>query len=172
MIRYSFKAFLVGVLLSFTSVVFAQQKITVLDETSGFPIHDVQVSIIFSDSNFIKGNTKVEVLAKVEKNKIDKYFFSEGFFNFKDKSHLAKETKIKTHKDVFGNINNDPRIYGTSSLGNPKKTIVNNAIFTSCKLNDDCPPWSIEAEKITHDKVKKDMIYKNAILKIYDFPVL
>ena len=58
MIRYSFKAFLVGVLLSFTSVVFAQQKITVLDETSGFPIHDVQVSIIFSDSNFIKGNTK------------------------------------------------------------------------------------------------------------------
>ena len=58
MIRYSFKAFLVGVLLSFTSVVFAQQKITVLDETSGFPIHDVQVSIIFTDSNFIKGNTK------------------------------------------------------------------------------------------------------------------
>ena len=58
MIRYSFKAFLVGVLLSFTSVIFAQQKITVLDETSGFPIHDVQVSIIFTDSNFIKRNTK------------------------------------------------------------------------------------------------------------------
>jgi LPS-assembly protein len=34
------------------------------------------------------------------------------------------------------------------------------------------PPWSIKAEKITHDKIKKDMIYKNAILKIYDVPVL
>ena len=48
------------------------------------------------------------------------------------------------------------------------KLVVNNAIFTSCKLNDNCPPWSIKAEKITHDKIKKDMIYKNAILKIYD----
>ena len=70
MIRYSFKAFLVGVLLSFTSVIFAQQKITVLDETSGFPIHDVQVSIIFTDSNFIKRN------AKQDKNTIgvEQYF--------------------------------------------------------------------------------------------------
>ena len=48
----------------------------------------------------------------------------------------------------------------------------NNAIFTSCKFNDDCPPWSLKAEKITHDKIKKDMIYKNAILKVYDVPVL
>jgi LPS-assembly protein len=50
--------------------------------------------------------------------------------------------------------------------------VINNGIFTSCKLNDNCPPWSIKAEKITHDKIKKDMIYKNAILKIYDVPVL
>jgi LPS-assembly protein len=72
---------------------------------------------------------------------------------------------------VFGDKNQDPRIYGTSSLSDENKTVVNNAIFTSCKLNDDCPPWSIKAEKITHDKIKKDMIYKNAILKIYDVPV-
>ena len=100
------------------------------------------------------------------------FFFSEGFFNFKDKNHLAKETKIKIHKDVFGDENQDPRIYGSSSLSDQKKTVINNAIFTSCKLNDDCPPWSIKADKITHDKIKKDMIYKNAILKIYDVPVL
>ena len=68
--------------------------------------------------------------------------------------------------------NQDPRIYGSSSLSDQNKTVVNNAIFTSCKLNDNCPPWSIKAEKITHDKIKKDMIYKNAILKIYDVPVL
>ena len=119
----------------------------------------------------LKGK-EVEVLAKVEENKIDQYYFSEGFFNFKDKSHLAKETKIKTHKDVFGDKNQDPRIYGSSSLSNQNKTVVNNAIFTSCKLNDNCPPWSIKAEKITHDKINKDMIYKNAILRVYDVPVL
>ena len=57
-------------------------------------------------------------------------------------------------------------------LSDQSKTVFNNAIFTSCKFNDDCPPWSIKAEKITHDKIKKDMIYKNAILKVYDVPVL
>src|SRR6056300_1211656 len=119
----------------------------------------------------LKGK-EVQVLAKVEENKIDQYFFSEGFFNFKDKSHLAKETKVKIHKDVFGDQNQDPRLYGSSSFSNKDKTVVNNGIFTSCKLNDDCPPWSIKAEKITHDKIKKDMIYRNAILKIYDVPIL
>jgi len=123
------------------------------------------------NKELLKGQ-EVEILAKVDENKIDQYFFSEGFFNFKDKSHLAKETKIKTHKDVFGDKDQDPRIYGSSSFSDQNKTVVNNAIFTSCKLNDDCPPWSIKAEKITHDKIKKDMIYKNAILKIYDVPVL
>jgi len=123
------------------------------------------------NKELLKGQ-EVEILAKVDENKIDQYFFSEGFFNFKDKSHLAKETKIKTHKDVFGDKDQDPRIYGSSSFSDQNKTVVNSAIFTSCKLNDDCPPWSIKAEKITHDKIKKDMIYKNAILKIYDVPVL
>ncbi len=114
----------------------------------------------------------VNVLAKVKGNKIDQYFFSEGFFNFKDKSHIAKETKIKIHKDVFGDENNDPRLYGSTSFSNENKTVINNGIFTSCKINDDCPPWSIKAERITHDKVQQNMIYKNAILKIYDIPVL
>jgi LPS-assembly protein len=123
------------------------------------------------DKELLKGKD-VQILAKVDENKIDKYFFSEGFFNFKDKSHLAKETKIKTHKDVFGDTNQDPRIYGSSSFSDQNKTVVNNGIFTSCKLNDNCPPWSIKAEKITHDKINKDMIYKNAVLKIYDFPIL
>src|SRR5210317_2164098 len=119
----------------------------------------------------LKGK-EVQVLAKVEENKIDQYFISEGFFNFKEKSHLAKETKIKTHKDVFGDKNQDPRMYGSSSFSDQNRTVVNNGIFTSCKLNDNCPPWSIKAEKITHDKIKKNMIYENAILKIYDVPVL
>ena len=135
------------------------------------------------NTEVLKGK-KVEVLAKVEENKNDQYFFSEGFFNFKNKSHLAKETKIKIHKSVFENEMlkleidpklygyQDPRVYGSSSYSDPEKTVINNGVFTSCKLNDDCPPWSIKAEKITHDKIKKDMIYKNAILKVYDIPVL
>ncbi|MDA9878279.1 organic solvent tolerance protein [Candidatus Pelagibacter sp.] len=147
----------------------SQTKSSVVDDSGNiYKLKNFSYNI---NNELLKGK-EVEILAKVEKNKIDRYFFSEGFFNFKDKSHLAKETKIKTHKDVFGDKDQDPRIYGSSSFSNQNKTVVNNAIFTSCKLNDDCPPWSIKAEKITHDKIKKDMIYKNAILKIYDVPVL
>ena len=50
----SFNAFLVGVLLCFSFTVFAQQKITVLDETSGFPILDAQVTITYIDSSLSK----------------------------------------------------------------------------------------------------------------------
>src|SRR6056300_1575063 len=147
----------------------SQKESSVEDESGN--IYKVKNFNYNIDKEVLKGK-EVQVLAKVDGNKIDQYFFSEGFFNFKDKSHLAKETKIKTHKDVFGDINQDPRIYGSSSFSDQKETVISNGIFTSCKLNDNCPPWSIKAEKITHDKIKKDMLYKNAILKIYDVPVL
>ena len=32
--------------------------------------------------------------------------------------------------------------------------------------------WVIEAKKIKHDKNKKQLIYDNALLKIYNFPVV
>jgi LPS-assembly protein len=148
---------------------FSQKKTSVEDDNGNIYKLD---SFWYNINEELLQGKKVKVFAKVDENKTDQYFFSEGFFNFKDKSHIAKETKINTHKEVFGDKNQDPRIYGSSSSGDENKTVINNAIFTSCKLNDDCPPWSIKAEKITHDKIKKDMIYKNAILKIYDVPVL
>ena len=33
-------------------------------------------------------------------------------------------------------------------------TIVNKGVFTSCKKNDNCPPWAISAKVIKHDKTK------------------
>ena len=35
-----------------------------------------------------------------------------------------------------------------------------------------CPPWSIQADEIFHDKKRQTINYKNAKLKIYDVPVL
>jgi LPS-assembly protein len=148
---------------------FSQEKSLVDDDNGN--IYKLENFTYNTEKEILKGKN-IEILAKVDDEKIDKYFFSEGFFNFKNKSHLAKQTKIKSHKNVFGDVNQDPRIYGSSSFSDQKKTVVNNAIFTSCKINDNCPPWSIKADEIIHDKIKKDMIYKNAILKIYDVPVL
>ena len=134
---------------------------------------------IYETSNFLYEISKkilkaknVNLTTQIDANKKDNYFFSEGFFDFENKKFLSKETKINVHKNIFLNSEQDPRLYGSSAIGNKQKTIVNNGIFTSCKINDNCPPWSIQSEKITHDKIKKDLIYKNAILKIYDVPIL
>ncbi len=152
-----------------TEKIFSQNKSTLEDDNGNF--YKLDNFFYHIDKELLKGE-RVEVLAKVDESKTDKYFFSEGFFNFKEKSHIAKETKINVHKDIFNDKDNDPRLYGSSSYSDEKKTVVKNGLFTSCKINDNCPPWSIKAEKIIHDKINQDMIYKNAILKIYDFPVL
>ena len=75
------------------------------------------------------------------------------------------------HKDIFGSDQNDPRLYGVSSSTKDSITKVNKGIFTSCKKTDKCPPWSISAEEIIHNKNKKVLTYKNALLKIYKLPI-
>ena len=103
----------------------------------------------------------------------NKLFFRNGFFNLETKEFKASDTKVTLYPDLFGNQDNNPRIYGISSNSENGVTSLNKAVFTSCKIDEDnCPPWSINAQKIKHDKNKKQLIYDNATLKIYDFPVL
>ena len=63
-------------------------------------------------------------------------------------------------KDIsldFNNLaeNNDPRIKGKTVKSDKDKTIIEKGVFTTCKKNDDCPPWEFLASKITNDKKKK-----------------
>ncbi len=103
----------------------------------------------------------------------DKLFFKNGFFNLETKEFVASDTKVTLHPDLFDNQQNNPRIYGVSSSSINGVTSLKKAVFTSCKIRDDnCPPWSINAEEIKHDKNKKQLIYDNAILKVYDIPIL
>ena len=123
------------------------------------------------NEEIIKGE-KFLIITNYNLPKSDKFFLEDGIINLKDKKFIAKDTKIKLHKDIFDNTENDPRIEGVSSKGDENITIINKGIFTSCKKNDTCPPWSIQSDIIKHDKIKKTLNYKNAVLKIYDFPVL
>ncbi len=102
----------------------------------------------------------------------DKFFFKNAMINLKSREFIAKDTDIRIHKSVFSNSENDPRLLGKSSRGNNELTIVNKGSFTSCKINDNCPPWSISAKKIVHNKIKKELIYENAYLNIFDVPIL
>ena len=101
----------------------------------------------------------------------NKFYFESGFFDLKNNNFKTGSAKIHLKKNIFDRSENDPRIYGVSSSHQNQITTLNKAVFTSCKLNDDCPPWRLEASKIQHDKNKKRLIYENTILKVYDMPV-
>ena len=92
--------------------------------------------------------------------KSDKFYFSSAIIDLKNKNFIAKDTEIKVHKSIFDNSENDPRIKGVSSRKKDEITTVSKAVFTSCKQNDDCPPWVIEAKEIKHDKNKKQLNYE------------
>ena len=123
------------------------------------------------NQEILKGD-KVLIITNYNLPKSDRFFFENAIINLKNREFIAKNTKIDIHKDVFEVSENDPRLIGVSSSGDNNITLINKGVFTTCKKNDDCPPWSIKATKIKHDKIKKQLIYDNAIIKVYDFPVL
>jgi LPS-assembly protein len=118
----------------------------------------------------LKGD-KVELITNYLKDNSDKYFFNTGFFNFNNEKFIAKDVKIEFYKEMFDEEDNDPRLKGVSGYGDEFNTYLQKGTFTTCKNDDKCPPWIIESENVKHDKIKKQIIYKNAWLKLYDIPV-
>ena len=93
-----------------------------------------------------------------------------AFMNVTSKKLIGKDISFE-FKDQGFNKDNQPRLKGNAVSSDQDSTIINKGVFTSCKKSDDCPPWELSAEKITHNKKNKTISYKNAWLKIYDKPV-
>ncbi len=146
----------------------SKKKTTIKDGNS--QIYYLDEFIYYADNTQLKGRN-ILTITNFNLPKSDKFFFSEGIFNLKSKNFVAKETKINIHRDIFGIIDNEPRIYGASSEGDKNLTKIKKASFTSCKKRDGCPAWSIKSEQIEHDKKKKQISYKNAFLNLFDIPV-
>ena len=127
----------------------------------------------YSKKDFLLKGENVKIKTNFNSNiNSDEYFFESGFFDLDNRNFNASNTKISMQKSIFGNIENDPRLFGVTSFKEGEITQVNKGIFTSCKKREGCPPWSIQAQKIIHDKKKKQLIYDNAFLKVYDFPIV
>ena len=90
----------------------------------------------------------------------DKFYFSSAIIDLKTQNFIAKDTLIEVHNDIFGNIKNNPRLKSVSSNKDGNITTLKKGIFTSCKKNDGCPPWTIQADKITYDQNKKQINYE------------
>ena len=125
----------------------------------------------YINQEILKGENIQVSTNKNNKSKSDDFFIKTGFFNLKENKFLGKDIVLNLNKNLFGNSENDPRIIAVSAEGNEFMSSFEKGVFTSCKKTDKCPPWKISSEKIKYDKVKQQVIYKNAWLEIYDFPI-
>ena len=151
-------------------ILFSDKNAVIKDKDSNkYELEKFQYHI---NQEILKGeNIQVLTNNNSSKTNSDKFFIKTGFFNLKEGKFLAKDIVANLDKNLFGNKENDPRIIAISAEGNELTTSFEKGVFTSCKKNDKCPPWKMSAEKIKHDKTNKQIIYKNAWLEIYDFPV-
>jgi len=129
--------------------------------------------IEFEQINFNLNNSllkgKSVKLLDLEKNF---YKFESAIIDFTKNRIIADNVSINFNKNIFGNPLNDPRLKGNYFFSDGKNSVIKKGVFTTCKKNEDCPPWQIKAKEIKHDKEKKIIKYKNAWLEIYDKPII
>ena len=117
----------------------SNKKTTIID-------NDEQTYIELKNFNFSIENEILEgenILVSLNYNlpQNDKLYFENGIFDFKKKSFVANNIQINLAKDIFNNLENDPRLKGVSAKSENNITIVEEGIFTSCNDDSDCPPW-------------------------------
>ena len=153
-----------------SNIIKSDKKTKVVD--NNFTEYETDILDYSIEEKILKGkNVSVLTNTNLKKEERDFFKFKDGIFDLQDKNFVASDTKIFLKKNAYDNSENDPRIYGNSSKKINNITEIKKAIFTSCKITDDCPPWSIKASNIIHDLDKNDIIYENPILRVYDFPV-
>ncbi len=173
---------------------------TKISTSQGYQI-DSEDIILNNNDSFIRSNKKT-IITDEDKNKItlenfeyskinnifksigfvkildaknNSYEFSQIYIDTNKKEILGTDTKAFLNNNSFKiNEKNKPRIFSNTIKLNEERKIFNKSIFTICNYreNDKCPPWSIQATKMLHDSKKKTIYYDNAVIKVYDIPVL
>ena len=165
--KYKFESKNVTLLID-SMELYSQEKTRITDKLNLYELEKFKYSI---NKEQLKGeNILINTNYNLPKN--DKFYFKNAIIDLNKQEFFGTNPEIKVHKDIFNNSENDPRIIGISASNNKNVTTIKKGVFTSCKQNENCTPWSIKADQIIHDRNKKEIIYNNALLKIYDFPVL
>ena len=130
-------------------------------ETSMFQYH--------VENNLFSSIGKIKVIDE----KKNKYFFKELHVDTKKKEMIGSDVSVILDQKNFGvSEESDPRLVSNDIFISKNKSNLSKGIFTICKKRDGkCPPWSLKAKKITHDRIKKTIYYEHAILKVYDIPI-
>ena len=151
---------------TFSKLVSSTKK-TVLNDSEG-NIVETSMFQYHLTNNLFSSVGKIKVV-DINKNK---YFFKEIHVDTKKREMIGSNVSIILDPENFGTSDGDPRFVANDVLIKDDIIDLSKGVFTVCKLEKDkCPPWSLKAKKIRHDKTKKTIYYDNAILKLYDIPI-
>ena len=147
-----------------TKKIFSQKKLNIKDSGGNTTkMSNFDLSLL---TKLLKGND-LEFL-DASSNKI---YIKKGMINLNTKEVIGKDPIILFENSIFGNLENQPRLKGNSIYSNQNNSKIGKATFTTCKKVDGCPPWTLTASEVNHDKKKKVINYQDAWLKLYDYPV-
>ncbi len=165
-----------GYLLTGSDIIF-DNKNRVIKSVNKAIIKDLENNNIFlenfeysTENNFFKSTGKIKVIDSKENS----YNFSQVYIDEKKREIIGADIKaflnqenFKIHKD------NKPRVFANTVKIDNQSSEFTKSIFTLCdyRKKDKCPPWSLNASKMTHNKKKKTIYYDSAVIKIYDLPI-
>ncbi len=121
-------------------------------------------------NNFFKSTGKIEVVD----TKKNSYKFSQVYIDEIKREIIGSDIKAFLNDDSLkANKKNKPRIFANTVSLRDQYSKFDKSIFTVCdyRENDKCPPWSLQAKEMIHDKNKKTVYYDNALIKFYDIPI-
>ena len=137
---------------------------------------DTDGNIVITD--MFQYNLEKNLFSSVGKIKVtdinkNKYIFKEIHVDTKSKEMIASDVSVIMDQETFGiDKKSDPRFVANTASVTENESNFTKGVFTVCKKRDDkCPPWSLQAKKIKHDKIKKTIYYDSALLKVYDVPI-
>ena len=167
--KYSFQSKNVEFLLDKNEI--SSKENTIVKDNDNNLLLNLSSFLYLINKELIKGND-IMFISNFGLPKSDKAFFSNAIIDLRNQNFVSKDTKIDLHDNAFGNPENNPRLKGVSAKKIDNLITIKKGIFTSCNSDKKCPPWSLQADEVKHDSTKKQLIYENVLLKIYDLPIL
>ena len=146
----------------------SDSKTTVKDlEENNIFLENFEYSV---NESFFKSIGKIKI---IDTNN-NSYNFSQIFIDEKKREIIGTDIKAFLNQENFKiNKNNKPRVFANTVKIENQNSEFTKSIFTLCdyRKDDKCPPWSLQASKMFHDKKKKTIYYDNAVIKVYDLPI-
>ena len=149
----------------FTKIIKIDQYTKISDELNNI----IETNFIeYSFLNNLLNAKKVKITDKDE----NIYEIDRMIYNLKKKEIYGKDILINKDNQKLLNENHIPRSKSRSFIYNNDFLTLKKSVYTNCRKSENCPPWLITAEEITHDKRKKIVNYKNSTLKFFNTPIL